>query len=103
MEEVILDAIRTTLNSFDFSFCITINIGTYVIIKSFTDLKPRLKFNTWQKRLVLIIFSLIGAIIYYYQGIDIKTIFNSIILAPVSWSWIFKPICNKFNIDYTKK
>ena len=44
--------------------------------------------------------SIITAIIYYITNSDIKIIFNSFILAPVSWSWIFKPICKKFNIDY---
>ena len=37
---------------------------------------------------------------YYITGTDTKLIINSAILAPVSWSWIFKPICKYLNIDY---
>ena len=31
---------------------------------------------------------------------DIKLILNSAILAPVFWSWVMKPICKHFKIDY---
>ena len=31
---------------------------------------------------------------------DVKTLINSAILAPVLQSWIMKPICKHFKIDY---
>ena len=38
----------------------------------------------------------------YYNMDSPAIIFNSCIIAPVSWSWIAKPILNKLGIDYKK-
>lgn len=99
MEEVMSNLISTTLQSFDFPFCAIVNIATYLTIKWCDDGK----LTTWNKRQILLLYSVLFAIVYYITGSDIKTIMNSIILAPVAWSWIFKPICKKFNIDYKAK
>ena len=103
MEEVILTIVNSIINSFDFTFCITANIATYITIKTITDYKKKGKVSTWNKRLIFLIISAIISTIYCLTGSDIKTIFNSFILAPVSWSWIFKPICDKLNIGYNAK
>lgn len=103
MEEAILTIINNIINSFDFPFCITVNVATYITIKTITDCKKKYKISTWNKRLIFLIISIIIAIIYCLIGSDIKTVFNSFILAPVSWSWVFKPICDKFNIGYNAK
>lgn len=95
--EFISDIINSIIQSFDFGFCVTINILTYIIIKL---IKKEL--TTWQKRIVLVINIIIISIIYALIGIDTRVLVNSIVLTPVSWSWIFKPICKKFNIDYFK-
>ena len=42
------------------------------------------------------------SIAYYITGNNPKLIINSAILAPVFWSWIGKPICDKLNIGYHK-
>lgn len=102
MDEIISNLITTTINSFDFTFCIIVNILTYLFIKVINDIKLNFKSSTWIKRIIFIIVSIIVAIVYYLIGSDSKVLFNSIILAPVSWSWIFKPICAKLNIDYKK-
>lgn len=101
-EEAISNAINTTIQSFDITYCVVVNILTYLVIKRWDNSIESYNINTWQKRLAFSIVSIIVAIVYYLTGNDIKTIFNSIILAPVSWSWIFKPLCNKFNIGYNK-
>lgn len=103
METIILELINKTLESFDFPFCIIVNIATYLAIKLYTDYKKKSQISTYNKRLIFLAISIITAIIYYATGSDSKTLFNSFILAPVSWSWIFKPICNKFNIGYYSK
>ena len=103
METIILELINKTLESFDFPFCIIVNIATYLAIKLYTDYKKKSQISTWNKRLIFLIIGFIVSTIYCLTGSDIKTIFNSFILAPVSWSWIFKPICNKFNIGYYSK
>lgn len=103
MEEIITTIINNTIASFDIPFCLSVNIATYIIIKSITEAKAKGKVSTWNKRLIFLAVSIIVAIIYYLTGSEVKTILNSFILAPVSWSWIFKPICDKFNIGYNTK
>lgn len=96
--EILNETIQNTLNSFDWSFCISVNVLTYIIVKTF-----KMKLSTWMKRLVMVLVVLILGIGEYFLGMDIKCLINSAILAPVSWSWIFKPLCEKFNINYKKK
>lgn len=102
MDEIISIIINNTINSFDFPFCVISNIATYIIIKLITDYK-KIKISTWNKRIIFLVVSIIISIVYYFTGSNIKTLFNSFILAPVSWSWIFKPICDKFKIGYNSK
>lgn len=103
VNELISNIINNTLNSFDIPFCITVNIATYLLVRIITTNKATIKLNTWHKRLIFLFVSIIIAIFYYLNGSDYKTILNSVILAPVSWSWIFKPICAKLKIDYNSK
>ena len=100
MMEIITNIIDTTLNSFDFSYCIVVNILTYIIIKSLDDANGDKPVSTWTKRVILLIVILLTGTVYYFYGSNTKLLLNSSILAPVFWSWIMKPICSKFNIDY---
>lgn len=102
IEETITNIINTTLSSFDLPFCITVNIATYLLIKYIADIKKTIKLTTWHKRLIFLLSSIAIAVFYCLNGSDYRTILNSIILAPVAWSWIFKPICIKLDIDYKK-
>ena len=99
--EIITDIIQTTLNSFDFSYCIIVNVLTYIIIKV-VDEKKKENLTTWQKRIVLLVVILSTGVLYHLLGIDSKILLNSAILSPVFWSWIMKPICKHFGIDYKK-
>ena len=103
MENIITSITDNILSSFDFSFCLSVNIATYIIIKTITDYKKKSKISTWNKRIIFLVVSIIISVIYYISGNSCKTIINSFILAPVSWSWIFKPLCDKFNIGYNSK
>ena len=100
--EYITQIIDTTIESFDFSFCVAVNILTYLIIKLIDELNGSRKVATWTKRGVMLIAVIVISIAYYITGNNPKLIINSAILAPVFWSWIGKPICNKLNIDYRK-
>ena len=100
--EYISQIINTTIESFDFSFCIAINILTYFIIKLIDELNGSRKVATWTKRSVMLIIVIVISIAYYVTGSNPKLIINSAILAPVFWSWIGKPICDKLNIGYRK-
>ena len=99
MEEIINQVIA----NFNFNIMIDINIITYGIIKFIDDINGTKVPTTWQKRIVFIIVSIIIGTIYVYYNMDSPAIvFNSCIIAPVSWSWLAKPIANKFGIDYKK-
>lgn len=94
--------ITTTLESFDFSFCISVNIGTYIVIKAIDEFNGNKSVSTFIKRLVLLAIILILGIIDYLTGRNITLIINSAILSPVFWSWIGKPICDKLGFGYRK-
>ena len=98
--EILSNTIQTTLESFDFAFCITVNVLTYLIIRLINDRNVHKNLTTWNKRLVLLLVILSMGVLYYVLGNNTKTILNSAILAPVFWSWIMKPICKYFKVDY---
>ena len=98
--EIISNIIETTLNSFDFAYCISVNILTYIIINVINSRNGNVDMKLWSKRIILIVSIIIVGAVYYFNGSDIKLIINSAILAPVFWSWIMKPICKYFKIDY---
>lgn len=100
--EYISQIINTTIESFDFGFCIAVNILTYLIIKLIDEINGSRKVATWTKRSIMLISVIAISIAYYVTGNDPKLIINSAILAPVFWSWIGKPICDKLNIGYRK-
>lgn len=99
MFEQIIDIL---LQNFDISYCIVVNIATYLIIKFIDDINGNKIVPRYCKRIILLLVIIVIAIIYHVVGINTKVIVNSAILAPVSWSWIFKPLCGKLNIDYRK-
>lgn len=101
--EFIHQIIDTTSTSFDFAFCIAANILTYLIVKTIDECNGQRKVKTWTKRFVLLGVIIALSILYSISGSDLKLIINSAILAPVFWSWIGKPICSHFNIDYRKE
>ena len=98
--EIIYNTIQTTLNSFDFAYCIIVNILTYLIINIINNFNSNIDMSLWSKRIVLILCIIIIGCFYYLTGSDIKLILNSAIITPVFWSWIIKPICRYFKIDY---
>lgn len=98
--EYINQILNTTIKSFDFSFCLIVNVLTYTIIKFIDSINGIKKVATWTKRIIMLSSVIFISIVYYIIGSDTKLIINSAILAPVSWSWIFKPICKYLNIDY---
>ena len=98
--EIISNAIQTTLDSFNFAYCIIVNVLTYLIIRLINDRNGHTDLTTWSKRLVLLLVILSTGVLYYFLGNDTKAILNSAILAPVFWSWVMKPICKHFKVDY---
>lgn len=103
MTDLILSFIRDVLSNFDFAFCIIVNVATYIIIKSYCDLKKCKALGTWGKRVIFLLVSMVIATIYLLLESNEKILLNSVILAPVTWSWIFKPICKKLGIDYNQE
>ena len=98
--EIVNNIIQTTLDSFDFAYCIVVNLLTYFVIITINSRQGHKDISTWAKRLVLLITILATGVVYYLIGSNTRVLLNSAILAPVFWSWILKPICKKFKIDY---
>lgn len=93
--------IKLLTENFDFSYVLVVNILTYIIIKFIDEVNGELCVKTWQKRIITIISIAIVFLIYKFNDYDnMIRLVNSSILAPISWSWLLKPICKKFNIDY---
>lgn len=98
--EYINQILQSLIDTFDFGYCAVVNIATYLLIKVLNEIIP---LSRWYKRLVLVVVILSTGGVYVIFGGDIKLIINSAILAPVSWSWIFKPILSKFKLDYNNQ
>lgn len=98
--EYIEEIIDTTIKSFDFAYCISVNVLTYLIIKFIDSLNGKKTVSTWSKRIVLLVVIFFTGVLYNLIGCDNRILLNSAILAPVFWSWVIKPICKYFNIDY---
>lgn len=97
--DIINNIINALISQFDFTYCVIVNIMTYLIINFMIKLAGG-NIVVPIKRIVLLFSIIVIATIYYFLGTDIKVLVNSTILAPVSWSWIFKPIANKLGWDY---
>ena len=98
--EYIKEIIDITIKSFDFSYCISVNVLTYLIIKLIDSLNGNTTVSTWSKRIVLLVVIFFTGVLYNLLGCDNRILLNSAILAPVFWSWVIKPICKYFKIDY---
>ena len=97
--DIINNIINALISQFDFTYCVIVNIMTYLIINFMIKVVGG-NVVVSIKRIVLLFSIIVIAAIYYFLGTDIKVLVNSAILAPVSWSWIFKPIANKIGWDY---
>ena len=97
--DIINNIINALISQFDFTYCVIVNIMTYLIINFMIKVAGG-NIVVPIKRIVLLFSIIVIATIYYFLGTDIKILVNSAILAPVSWSWIFKPIANKLGWDY---
>lgn len=97
--DVINNIINALISQFDFTYCVIVNVMTYLIINFMIKVSGG-NIVVPIKRMVLLFSIIVIATIYYFIGSDVKVLVNSAILAPVSWSWIFKPIANKLGWDY---
>lgn len=95
--------INNLISQFDFAYMFSINIVTYIFIQIWDNLNGEKLLTTWQKRLMMLLATIISLIAYkicHYENNII--LFNSTIAAPVFWSWVLKPILTKFGIGYKK-
>lgn len=100
MEQIISQLI----NNFDFALILVINVVTYVTIKLLDETNNEKIVTTWQKRIIFISVSIfIGCIYYFLSDVKPIIIINSIIISPVTWSWLAKPIAGRLGIDYKPK
>ena len=101
--EYISTIINKVIENFDFAFMFIINVLSYLVVRTIYSVKKGKYVNTWSKRFVLMICTVIVGLIYHFSGYDkLIVLINSSILAPVFWDWILRPILIKFGIDYRK-
>lgn len=100
MEQIISQLI----NNFDFALILIINVVTYITIKLLDEINNEKIVTTWQKRIIFVCVSIIIGCIYYFLS-DVKpiVIIDSIIITPIAWSWLAKPIAGRLGIDYKHK
>lgn len=99
MEQIIHQLIQ----SFDFAFILIVNVLTFIIIKILDELNGTKRVTTWNKRMCYLIVAIIASFTYIHLcNADARIIINSAIVAPITWSWLAKPIAGKFGIDYRK-
>ena len=98
--ELINQILQTIINSFDVAYCLVVNLLTYILISSIISVIHKQITRVW-KRVILCISIVIVSIAYINFGsIDIRVLINSIIVAPIIFIWLFKPIANRMNWDY---
>lgn len=98
--ELINQILQTVINGFDIAYCLAVNFLTYILIVSITTVIHKQISRIW-KRVILCVSIVVVSIAYAnFSSIDIRVLINSIILAPISWSWVFKPIAKQMNWDY---
>ena len=103
MEVHIDNIINGLISQFDFAYMLGINIATYIFVQVWDNLNGEKLLTTWQKRLMMLLATVISLIVYKICHYDNDIIlFNSTIAAPVFWSWVLKPILTKFGIGYKK-
>lgn len=98
---MVQEIVDNLIQGFDLSYCLAVTILTYLVIKVLNGFGKTP--GTWGKRIVLLIVITILGTAYYFIGCEPKVLLNSSILAPVSWSWLFKPLVKVLNIDYNKE
>lgn len=87
--------------NFDFGYMLTINVLTYFVVKIWDEINGTAVVGVWQKRIVLIVSTIIVCAIYKLANYpDDIVLLNSTILAPVFWSWIARPILVKLGLGY---
>lgn len=99
--ELIEKFIDLIVSNFDFSYMITINVLTYIIIKCLDHVNKSKNVKTIEKRIALLASIIVITTCYLLSGYkEYIILLNSAICAPVFYSWVLRPILIKFNIGY---
>lgn len=104
METFLIDFVNQIINNFNFAYMLSINILTYMLIKTLDYFNKDKQVSLFIKRLILVLSTIILAIVYkIFTDINNEILLNSTIAAPVFYSWVLKPIITKYNIGYKKE
>ena len=95
--------INGLISQFDFAYMLGINIITYIFFQVWDNINGEKFLTTLQKRLMMLLATIISLVSYKICHYDNNLIlFNSTIAAPEFWSWVLKPILDKFGVGYKK-
>lgn len=90
------------INNFDFAYMLVVNLITYFAIKFIDIANGDKHVSRTIKRLVLLIVIIVVGIAYHLEGSPNIQLLNSAILAPVAYSWLFRPILIKIGVGYKR-
>lgn len=101
MIEKIIDLL---LGSFDFGYMFSVNILTYLVIKTIDQLNgPNRGVPAWLKRVIAVLCGLLLGGMIVMNGQYSNVLLYSFIASLVSWDTLFKPIVKYFKeLDYNK-
>ena len=101
MMEKIIDLL---IGSFDFGYMFSVNILTYLVIKTIDQLNgPNKGVPVWLKRIIAVLCGLLLGGMICVNDQYTNVLLYSFIASLVSWDTIFKPIIKYFKeLDYNK-
>ena len=73
MIEIITNSIQTTLSSFDFAYCISVNVLTYLVITTVSNKNGHKESAIWSKHLMQPIAIPFTRVLYILLDYDVKT------------------------------
>ena len=100
MEDVIF---RQVIDNFDFAYIIVTNLFIYFLIKLADIVNGNKKVPLLHKRVLTLVGIIVMFVAYYFSNYgNVIVLINSSIAAPVTWSWVLKPLFNKLKMSYKK-
>lgn len=95
------EIINQIINNFDWAYMLSVNVLTYMIIRTLDIINGKKQVSTIIKKIVLIICVIILAIAYkLIDNVDNRILLNSAILAPVAWDYVLRPLIRRIGLGY---
>lgn len=94
------------MGGFNFPLMLTINIMTYLVIKTLDYANGKKVLATWEKRISAVLCGFLFSSVSYFNGMDANVCVYTCVMSLISWDVIFKPIIKRIfggSADYFKE